>query len=301
MENPNISLYEDDVVYRPPLEAKSALLEVAYGCTWGRCTFCRQQKANGFRKNSLSVIEEKLRLLSEMNENQEKTGMFLLGANVLVLSPRILKEIFILVHRYLPKIEKISMFARCDDVMRKSDGALLELKAMGLGDLYVGLESGSDKVLRMCDKGMTSRGMLDTFNRLDRLNISYSLSSITGLGGKELSLEHALETAALYSNIHPKTIRVMTLTPWPGTPLFQSIASGEFEELSPWEALLEERIFLSQLNLTKECLFVGTHVSNNIPLAGLLPRHKEPLLKIMDEVLSQLNPGYVQKASFGQW
>jgi radical SAM superfamily enzyme YgiQ (UPF0313 family) len=241
-------------------------------------------------------------MLSKMEEHRERTDLFLLGENTFALSPARLEQIFEMVHRYLPQIRKISMFARCDDVMRKTDDAMLGLKISGLGDLYIGLESGSDVVLSLCDKGLTAQEMVDTFHRLDRLGIGYSLSSIIGLGGRKYSRIHALETAALYSRIHPRTIRVMTLTPWPGTLLCEQILQGCFEELSPWEVILEERLFLSEMNLNvSECLFVGTHVSNNVPLVGLLPRHKEMMVDVLDGIIASLRPEEVTRTVFDQW
>ena len=302
MSNQTVKLYENEVVYRPPLEANSVLLEVTRGCSWGKCTFCRDVENGKVVVNSLVDIEAKLHLLGSMEENRERPGLFFLGSNSFALSYKTLKNIFILVHQYLPNITRINMFSRADDIWSKSDAEMQELKSLGLGDLYIGLESGSDKVLQRCCKGLTSKDMLDCFGRLESLGIDYSLSSIIGLGGKADSREHALETARVYSASRPRTIRIMTLTPWPGTPLYSEIERGDFVELSPWEMLIEERMFLNAMDLTVEnCIFVGTHVSNNVPLAGLLPKHKSMLLEILDEVIAATDPTAVTRTSFEQW
>ena len=37
------------LIYRPPFEAETFLLEVTEGCTWNKCTFCSMYKTQSFR------------------------------------------------------------------------------------------------------------------------------------------------------------------------------------------------------------------------------------------------------------
>ena len=56
-------LYDDEVVYRSPIENGSALLEVTKGCSWGKCLFC------DFTRDKKGIVP-----LSRIEENQ-KTAM----------------------------------------------------------------------------------------------------------------------------------------------------------------------------------------------------------------------------------
>ena len=59
------SLYSHDTVYRPPHEEESALLEVALGCSWGKCLFCDFAR-DRFFVHPMEKIEESLRVLGEL-------------------------------------------------------------------------------------------------------------------------------------------------------------------------------------------------------------------------------------------
>lgn len=292
-------LYQEDIIYRPPFEAESMLIEVTIGCTYGKCTFCMCSSGEReFEMIPMDTLEENIQILGI--HEWHKTSAFLLGENVFALSTERLKAIFQLINKYAPNVNKISMYSRAVDVLSKSKAELMQLKILGLGDLYIGIESGNDEILKACEKGETVAELREALNLLDEMKIGYGLSSIFGLGGKKRWQENAIDTAEFYNSVNPKNIRVMTLTALENTKLFTQIQSGEFIEQSPGEILLEERLFLENLNVT-DCVFLGTHVSNNVPLVGILPKHKEALLGLLDEVISVTDLETLQKTSFQQW
>ena len=292
-------LYEEDVVYRPPFEVESLLLEVTLGCTYGKCAFCRDATGERkFHRIPIEVVKQNARILGMVEWN--KTSAFLLGENAFALKADYIKEIFEIMHEFTPNIRKISMFSRADDVKRKSMKELVELKEMGLGDLYIGVESGSDAILKRINKGETVQDLLEALNILDEVQIPYSLSSILGLGGKEHWHQHAIETAAFFNKVNPKTIRLMTLTPVEGTPLYEDIKSGHFVERTRGEILLEEKLFLENLEV-KNCFLLGTHVSNNVPIAGFFPKHKKQILQILDSVIAGVDLKDLTHTTYEQW
>ncbi|MGD9559698.1 MAG: radical SAM protein [Oscillospiraceae bacterium] len=295
MEQEN-HLYEHDVVFRPPPEHNSILVEIAVGCTYSKCTYCACTipGADPFHLIPMEKVERNIAILAAEPKNRTKDTVFFLGLNVFALSTERLLDRFALVFKYMPWVKHISMYARADDVLHKNRQQLEELKMSGLGDLYIGLESGSDKVLRLCQKGVTVAQMLEAFQTLDSLGIPYDLSSVVGLGGRELCWEHATQTAALYNQIHPKTIRIMALTVWPGTQMDEEIKAGRFTKLTPEEEVLEQRLLLGELTLD-ECVFIASHMSNSIPLSGLLQRDKEAMLDKMDELIYTFDLTKIQK------
>jgi len=290
-------LYEDEVVFRPPLEANSILVDVASGCSWSRCTFCRESVRQCFRVSDLPTIKRKIELLSVLPGILEHDKAFLLGENTLGRDTEFLLAIFAHIHKYLPHVTCINMYGRVKEVLDKGADDLRRLKSQGLGDLYIGVESGSNRILKMVCKGTSTAMMKHCFDLLDHVGIPYALSSIIGLGGKEMSAEHAIATAQLYNSVHPKSIRIMTLTPVRGSKLYQQVQEGKFTELTPDEVLLEERRFLEHLAV-ENCLLIGTHISNNVPLLGRLPEDKEKLKDILDRAIVSHDPSYWQKRDF---
>lgn len=275
------SLYQNSTVYRPPQENESILVEVATGCSWHQCTFCDFAR-DPFALLPLETIRANVETLAQLAPQGHR--VFLLGQNALVRSTQELLEIFGYLHHYLPQVQEISMYARADDILRKSPQELQELRQMGLSDLHVGVESGSDTVLLQSQKGETAMQLLQAFQRLDAAGIGYFVTSILGLGGKQLWKAHAIETARLYNRIHPKQIWVLALRLFPATPLHKAASRGEFEPLTPRELLLEERLLLESLEV--ETFFMDTTVMNKYTIAGPLPTGKAGLIQAINRLLT---------------
>lgn len=275
------SIYTHDTVYRPPQEEGSAMLEVALGCSWGKCTFCDFAK-DAFSIHPMDKIEFNARMLGLLDRDAKR--VFLLGENAFVLSTDQLVEVFDLIHAHMPNVEEIAMYARIDDVLRKSDEDILLLKSMGLCDLHIGVESGSDPILEMVNKGITSYDTVTALNRLDKLGIGYYLTIILGMGGKTFRNLHAIETARMLNKTHPKCIWALALKLWPGTPLYKAEKRGEFDALDYRGMLLEERILLENLTV-KDCFYMDTTVLGKYTIQGQLPDGKEAILGAVNQLL----------------
>jgi radical SAM superfamily enzyme YgiQ (UPF0313 family) len=276
------SIYTHDVIYLPPHEEETAALEVALGCSWHKCTFC--DFANDeFHIHPLSKIEENLRGLAQLRP--EDTRMFLLGENAFCISTETILKIIELTTSYMPNIREYSMYARIDDILSKSDDELNMLKSKGLKSLHIGVESGSDIILKKVKKGITSKQTIEALLRLDNAGIDYYLTVIPGLGGRSLSDIHALETARMLNQVHPKDIWCLKLKLWENTPLYNDALNGHFEMMSPTEILKEERLLIKNLTVSN-CFFEDTTVLDQFTIQGMLPDKKEELIRAIDYLLS---------------
>ena len=277
-------LYSADTVYPPPLESKSALLEVSTGCSYRKCKFCDFPK-DAFSIASMAEISRKIDLLRLVIDGNPR--LHLLGCNPFCLHTRQLLGILTMIHDRLPCVREVSMYARADDVLRKSADELMALAQAGVTDLHIGLESGSNAVLSLHEKGETIEDIEEAMNMLDRCAIRYHLTAISGLGGKALSREHAVKTAAVISRHRPMSIWCIALKIWPDTPLSRMVAEGEFEPLSYEEILAEEREMLSRIQASMPMLYVDSTVLGKYTIIGMLPDQKNVMLQQMDYLLEK--------------
>ncbi len=281
------SIYTHDTIYIPPHEETSGPLEVALGCSWHRCAFCDFAR-DEFRLTPLEQVERSLQVLAALQP--EQTRLFLLGENPFCMDTDRLLAIAALVRRHMPRVEALAMYARADDVLRKTDGELKALRAAGVRALHIGVESGCDPILLHCDKGVTAAQTVEALGRLDRAGIDYFVTVIPGLGGREWSRLNAVETARMLNRTHPKNIWCLKLHLYPGTPLYRDAQAGHFTQMEPWEVLAEERLMLTELSVT-DCLFEDTTVLDQYTLRGMLPDQKGQLLTAMDLLLQASGAG----------
>lgn len=277
-------LYSGETVYPPPLESKSALLEVTTGCSYRRCKFCDFPK-DRFSVFSMTEIARKIELLRLVINGNPR--LHLLGCNPFCLLSRQLLSILAMVHDRLPCVQEVSMYARADDILKKSDDELKALAHAGLTDLHIGLESGSNAVLALHEKGETIEDIEEAMNALDRSGIRYHLTAIPGLGGRELSREHALKTAAVIARHRPMSVWCIALKIWPDTPLSTMVESGEFVPLSYEEILAEEREMVANIHVKLPCLYVDSTVLGKYTIIGMLPEQKDIMLHQMDILLEK--------------
>ena len=277
-------LYSGDTVYPPPLESKSALLEITTGCSYRRCKFCDFPK-DTFSIFSMEDIARKIELLRLVIDGNPR--LHLLGCNPFCLHTRQLLSILAMVHDRLPCVQEVSMYARADDILRKTGDELMALAHAGLTDLHMGLESGSNAVLTLHEKGETIEDIEEAMNALDRCGIRYHLTAIPGLGGKELSREHAVKTAEVISRHRPMSVWCIALKIWPDTPLSRMVADGEFVPLTFEEILREEREMVSRIEMKIPMLYVDSTVLNKYTIIGMLPEQKNLILQQMDILLEK--------------
>ena len=278
-------IYHHEEIYPPPIEGErgSLLLDVTSGCQYGKCLFCDFRR-DAFEVYSLEDIQRQLSLLRQVAGDGDR--IHFLGCNPFFLGTKILLAIRDLVGEYLPQIASVNMYARAEDILDKSDDELRTLREADISELHVGLESGSDSVLSFHNKGETAHEIETALLRLEKAGILYHVTMIPGLGGRYLSWEHAVKTAALLSRLHPETIWCLSLKLWERTPLYRLAQRGEFDPLTPIETLLEEREMVSRMNMTHTCRFIDSTVLQKYTISANLPKGKTDLLRAIDHLIA---------------
>lgn len=276
----------EGAIYRPPSEAKSLIIQATIGCSWNKCTFCVSYKDKRFRVRPIEEVKAEVRRVAE-HLGPYVRRVFLADGNALVMRTDKLLELCREIKACFPNLERISCYACPQDALRKSVEELRALREAGLSLIYLGVESGDDVVLRRVNKGVTASEIVEACRRIKEAGVKLSVTVIVGLGGRERWVEHAKATADVLSRIDPDYIGALTLMIVPGTPLYDEWRRGEFEPLTPIEALKEIRLMVEGLNLT-HCIFRCNHASNYLPLGATLPEEKEELLRYLDFVIDRL-------------
>lgn len=266
--------YEGDI-YRPPSEANSLLIQVTIGCSYNKCTYCSMYSDKQFRIRDFEEIKEDI-LNFPYKDRVDK--VFLCDGDALVIPTDKLIDILVLIKENFKNVTRVSSYATFQDVQRKSVEELKQLKELGLDLVYLGAESGSDKVLEKVNKGVTSSEMIKACDKLHAANVDISVMILSGLGGQELFNEHAIESARLINAINPKFFGLLAVVVQENTPLYEEMLQNKFHEINSKQALEELGIIISNVNV-ENCFFSSNHVSNYVFLKGNLSQDKERLLK----------------------
>ena len=264
-------------VYRPPSEANSLILQVTLGCSHNRCTFCSMYKGEAFRIRPITEVIEDLKWARAHYRYIEK--IFLADGDALVLPNKTLVQIMDTIRELFPECKKISIYGSPQDVLRKTHEELVELREKGLKMIYIGGESGSDRILEKVNKGVTADQLVEAVRKIEDADIRVSVTFISGLGGRADWKEHAVETGKVISRMSPSYVGLLTLMVDPLAEIYEEIQSGRFELLSPEEVLEETQLMLENIHLEKKCVFRSNHASNYLSLKGDLPQDKERMLK----------------------
>jgi radical SAM superfamily enzyme YgiQ (UPF0313 family) len=273
------------MVIRPPSEADSYILQVTYGCSHNQCSFCGTYGDKPFRVRPNEEVLEDIRLAHE--EMPGTRRVFLADGNALVLStPRLLEILDALVAAF-PLLRRVGIYANARDILAKTDADLAAFRQRKLETIYLGLESGSDEVLRRVQKGATAAEMIDAVQKLKRVGMRASVIALLGLGGVELSAEHAEQTGRVASAMDPEYLSLLTLMLVPGTELHRQWRTGDFVLPEPEALLREMRGMIAHMDGLTRCIFRTNHASNYLPLAGTLSRDKEQLLATLDMALAR--------------
>lgn len=267
----------DGMIYRPPSEAYSLILQVTVGCAHNSCTFCTMYKEKSFHVKPLREVEEDLKEARSYYGNRS-LRIFLADGDALVLSQEKLCTILRLCSQYFPKTERITSYGTAQDILQKSKEELQELHELGLDMIYLGAESGSPEILKHIHKGVTVEEYVRAAERLRGTGIRLSVTLISGLGGQKMLEEHAVASAKLITAMKPDYLGFLTLLLEPGAPMLQEVKAGTMQLLTPAQVLEEMELFLTQVD-SEGTVFRSNHASNYISLAGNLNRDIPAMLE----------------------
>lgn len=309
---------------RPPSEAYSLLIRVTRNCPWNRCTFCPVYKNEHFSirpveniKRDIDAVYKYITLAQEIIGNSrhfpkaalsalaEKSdpdeygafeaavrwmmggmeSIFIQDANSLVIKPDHLMDILRYLREKFPQVERITSYARSDTIARISDENLKSMADAGLNRIHIGLESGSDEVLKRVQKGVTKAIHITAGLKVKGAGIELSEYVMPGLGGKTLWETHARETADALNRINPDFIRLRTLAIPTHLELYKEYESGTFKKNTELETVKEILLFMESLEGINSKV-KSDHILNLFQdIEGRLPEDKERMTGILKSFL----------------
>lgn len=310
---------------RPPSEADSLLIRVTRNCPWNRCSFCPVYKRRTFSLRPVEHVikdidmvhqfvmmirqmiddsgridrSELQKAVSRLNSNSEQAMMaalhwyagglksiFIQDANSLVIKPADLIKILTHLKNRFPWVERITSYARSHTVARIKDEDLKAMREAGLNRIHIGMESGSDTVLKMVNKGVTKDTHIKAGIKVKNAGMELSEYIMPGLGGRALSDEHARESADALNQINPHFIRLRTLAIPNHTELYKDYTEGRFDKCTDLMTAYEIRTFIECLNGITSVL-KSDHILNLFEeVEGQFPEDKPKMLQVLDSFLN---------------
>jgi hypothetical protein len=310
---------------RPPSEAHSLLIRVTRNCPWNFCTFCPVYKDTPFSLRPVEHVLEDIDMvaghvdilrnkmdskgiidrtvLNDLVQNPPNgeaqalnaairwfsggmRSIFIQDANSLIIAPSDMIRILKHLKKRFYRVDRITSYARSRTIAKIKDEDLIAMADAGLNRIHIGMESGSDTVLKMVKKGVTKAIHIKAGLKVKKAGMQLSEYVMPGLGGKKFCQEHALETADALNRIDPDFIRLRSLAIPNITPLYNEWDSGRFEKCTDVETAKEILIFLEALNgISSE--IKSDHILNLFEeIEGRLPQDKEKMTGVIRTFLA---------------
>ncbi len=303
---------------RPPSEATSLLIRITRNCPWNRCTFCGIYKGTKFslravdhvlgdidtvsfyvdaiesaKKAGTAISQKSLGQLAPDGNKQDLQALhaassfvannmqsiFIQDGNSLIIKPGDLIRILQHLKEAFPRVQRVTSYARSHTIAGISDENLSRMADAGLNRIHIGMESGSDRILKRVKKGSDKATQIAAGLKVKRAGIELSEYFMPGLGGKTLSLENARETADALNQINPDFIRLRTLALPASAPITGEFERGKFDKMGEVDTARELLHWLEALSEITSTIR-SDHVLNLFPeIDGVLPGDKEAMMQ----------------------
>jgi len=271
-------------IIRPPSEAYSMIIQVTVGCSHNQCTFCRAYKGEKFYIKDINIIKQDIDEASSYDHAFNKA--FLADGDALILPTKRLLEIISYIREKNKSIKRIGVYANTKAILKKTVTELIELKDAGLGIIYQGIESGNKEVLKKTQKGAFPHKQIIVAEKVKQSKILLSQTVLLGIGGRELSISHAIDTGKHLGEMSPDYASALTTMIIPDTKLFEYSTNGKFDLPDKFEILNELKLIIENMNVKNNCFFTSNHASNYLPIRAFLPKDKNELIKLLDKIIN---------------
>ena len=276
-----MELNYDYPLYRPPSEAKSLIFQVTLGCSFNECSFCDMYRTKEYSERPWDEVRAEIDLMAKSMPYAKR--VFLADGDALNLDTKYMIQIVRYIREKLPSVERISCYAMPMNLLKKSPEELKKMNEAGLNMLYLGIESGSDIILKRVTKGAIGGTIIKAVKKAKDAGYVMSCMVILGLGGRKYSKEHIRATTEVINACSPNYVGALTLYLENGIKdEFIQKYRGEFVRINDEESLDELYDLIRQIDVKDEIVFRANHGSNAYTIKGTFPQDKEEMLKRLD-------------------
>jgi len=267
-----------DPLYRPPSEAQSLIFQVTIGCSFNECSFCDMYRSKEYSERSWDEIKLEIDMMAKQLPDTKR--IFLADGDALNLSTDFMIKIVKYIYEKFPNIERVSCYAMPMNILKKTPEELKKMNEAGLNMFYLGIETGSDIILKKVTKGATQKTIIKSVNKAKEAGYVMSCMIILGLGGKTYTKEHIQGTAEIINACSPDYVGALTLYLENGIKNeFLTKFDESFIRITDEEALDELERLIKQIDSKEEIIFRANHGSNAYNIKGTFPQDKEDMLK----------------------
>jgi len=272
-------------LYRPPSEADNLIIQATYGCSFNQCSFCSMYRHKQYTERPLAELFAEIdQALEQMPEARR---VFLADGDALALPTDHLLQILKYLQQRLVRLNRVSCYATPANILRKTDRELALLRQHRLQLVYLGIESGSDLVLRKITKGASQQGIARALHRADSCDIKVSATVILGLGGEDFCQQHIDGTIELLNSAPLTYLSTLQLYLEPSARAeFYGKFSDPFRPQNDLQILHELQRLIAGIEPPQPVIFRSNHASNALPLAGNLPRDRDTLLQQINQAIN---------------
>jgi radical SAM superfamily enzyme YgiQ (UPF0313 family) len=268
----------DYPLYRPPSEADSLIFQVTLGCSFNECSFCDMYRSKEYVERSWDEVKAEIDIMSKSLPQTKR--IFLADGDALNLATDYMQKIVKYLYEKFPNLERVSCYAMPMNVLKKTHEELRTLRQAGLNMFYLGIESGSDIVLKKVTKGATAATIIRACKKAMETGYILSCMIILGLGGKTYSKEHIKGSAEVINASSPHYVGALTLYLENGIKDEFLTKFGEpFIPVSDSEALDELEDLIGQIDVKNQVIFRANHGSNAYTIKGTFPQDKQMMLE----------------------
>ena len=268
----------DYPLYRPPSEARSLIFQVTLGCSFNECSFCDMYRGKEYVERSWEEVKKEIDITAKQMSDTKR--IFLADGDALNLSTDYMVKIVEYLYSKFPNLERVSCYAMPMNLLKKSLEELKKMYDAGLTMLYLGIESGSDIILKKVTKGAVAKTIIKACNKAKDAGYTLSCMIILGLGGKTYTKEHIKGTAEVINACSPHYVGTLTLYLEDRIKNeFFTKFDEQFIPISDSEALEELENLVDQINVTNNVIFRANHGSNAYNIKGTFPQDKNAMLE----------------------
>jgi len=183
------------------------------GCPY-TCSFCSSRSISG-QKYRFHSVERVLNELDTLINHYKQDFIYFMDDNLSVNKAHFKELCQGIIDAGLHNKAAFTGSMRADDATEK---VLSMAKKANFNTIYFGMETGSERLIHIIDKGETVKETIEGLRRAEKIGIDIGVTIIFGLPTE--TRKDRYETIRLIKSLPIADVRYNILSPYPGTPVY---------------------------------------------------------------------------------